>query len=128
MKYFLATIAGLWMVEGLSLLIAPRYVITTVRDWLALSPALLRWEAIPVCLGALLILVPQDLHYQPLWLVAGLAMMTKGAFLMAGPESWRRRTLDWCLTREDIDYRFWGLGLCTLALLLLHALGWAGTY
>jgi hypothetical protein len=25
-----------------------------------------------------------------------------------------------------VDYRFWGLGLCTLAVLLLHALGWIG--
>lgn len=27
---------------------------------------------------------------------------------------------------EDIDYRIRGLGLCTLAVLLLYALGWIG--
>ena len=32
----------------------------------------------------------------------------------------------WCVGREDIDYRFRGLGLCTLAVLLLYALGWIG--
>jgi len=26
----------------------------------------------------------------------------------------------------DLDYRFVGIGLCTLAALLLHALGWLG--
>ena len=53
-------------------------------------------------------------------------MMIKSLFLLTSPPSWRRLTLEWCLTREEVDYRFWGLGLCTLAILLLHALGWLG--
>jgi len=46
--------------------------------------------------------------------------------LWLGPTELRARLLEWCLSREDVDYRFWGLGLCALALLLLHALGWIG--
>jgi hypothetical protein len=60
-------------------------------------------------------------------MAAGTAMIVKGLFLALGPARIRKDVLEWCLQREDVDYRFWGLGLCTLAILLLHALGWLGT-
>ncbi len=126
MKYVLAAIAGVWAADGLSLLLAPRHVVTRVREVLAISPAVLRWEALATCLGIVLIVSTKELRYQPLWIITGIAIIVKGLFLATGPEPWRRRILEWCLTREDIDYRFWGLGLCALALLLLDALGWLG--
>lgn len=126
MKYVLAAIAGIWMADGLALLVAPRHVIARVKEVLVLAPSLLRWEGVAAGLGVLLLLGTQDLHYQPLWMAAGVAMVFKGLFLAAGPEGIRKDVLDWCLQREDVDYRFCGLGLCTLALLLLHALGWLG--
>jgi len=126
MKYLLAGIAGIWMADGLALLVAPRHVIARVREVLVLSPAVLRWEGIGVCLGLVLLTGTGGLHYQPLWLATGAAMIVKGMFLAMGPERFRKSVLEWCLQREDVDYRFWGLGLCALALLLLHALGWLG--
>ncbi len=122
MKYVLAAIAGIWVADGLSLLVAPTPIIARVREVLALAPRILRWEALAAFLGLVLVLGTQDLRYQPLWVVTGLAMMVKGVFLALGPESWRHRIVEWCLQREEIDYRFWGLGLCTLAILLLDAL------
>jgi uncharacterized protein YjeT (DUF2065 family) len=127
MKYVLAAIAGIWMADGLALLVAPRHVITQVREVLALSPAVLRWEGVAVCLGFILVLGTEGLHYQPLWMITGAAMIFKGLFLAVGPERWRKGVLEWCLQREDVDYRFWGLGLCGLAILMLHALGWLGS-
>jgi len=124
MKYVLAAIAGVWMADGLALLVAPRFVIARVRDVLTLTPAMLRWEGFAVLLGVVLLLGTDGLHYQPLWLITGVAMVAKGLFLATGPERWRKGVLEWCLHREDVDYRFWGLGLCALAVLLLHALGW----
>ena len=50
----------------------------------------------------------------------------KGAFLSIETRSWRRPANDWCVGRQGINYRFRGLGLCTLAVLLLYALGWIG--
>lgn len=126
MKYVLAAIAGVWMADGLALLVVPRHVIARVRDVLALSPAMLRWEGVAACLGIILLLGTEGLRYQPLWLITGVAMVIKSVFLAVGPEGWRKWLIEWCLRREDVDYRFWGLGLCTLALLLLHALGWLG--
>lgn len=123
----MAAIAGIWMADGLSLLVAPRQVMARVREMLVLSPGLLRWEGVAAFLGILLLLGGGGLHYQPLWMVAGTAMIVKGLFLALGPGRIRKDVLEWCLQREDVDYRFWGLGLCTLALLLLHALGWLGT-
>jgi uncharacterized protein YjeT (DUF2065 family) len=127
MKYILAAIAGIWMADGLALLVAPRHVIARVRDVLALSHSLLRWEAMAGILGILLVIGAQGLHYQPLWTITGMAMLVKGVFLAVGPEQWRRKVLTWCLHRDEVDYRFWGLALCTLALLLLHAIGWLGS-
>jgi uncharacterized protein YjeT (DUF2065 family) len=126
MTYVLAAIAGIWVADGLALLVAPRQVITRTRGVLNAAPALLRWEGLAICLGVLLLVGSQGLAYRPLWLITGVAMVAKGLFLAAGPERWRQPVLDWCLRREDVDYRFWGLALCTLALLLLHALGWMG--
>jgi uncharacterized protein YjeT (DUF2065 family) len=127
MKYFLAAIAGIWMADGLALLVAPRHVIARVREVLSLSPRMLRWEGVAASLGILLVIGAQELHYQLLWTIAGLTMLLKGLFLAAGPDQWRHQVLEWCLRREEVDYRFWGLGLCMLAILLLHALGWVGS-
>lgn len=124
--YLLATVAGIWMADGVCLLIAPRPLIEKLREVFAQSPSLFRWEVIPMILGLVLIASTQGFRHQPLWTVTGGAMIAKGIFLLASPASWRQPVLDWCLSREEIDYRFWGLGLCTLAILLLHALGWLG--
>lgn len=126
MKYVLAAIAGVWMADGLALLVAPRHVVSRMRDMLALSPSMLRWEALAACLGLVLFVGAEGLRYQPLWMFTGTAMLVKSLLLAVGPSRWRQGLLDWCLRRDDVDYRFWGLGLCTLALLLLHALGWLG--
>ncbi|MCH7566228.1 MAG: DUF2065 family protein [Nitrospirae bacterium] len=128
MNYVLAAIAGVWMADGLALLVVPRQVITRVREVLAVAPSMVRWELLAVCLGAILLIETEGFRYQPLWLVAGSAMVIKGLFLVLGPERWRHVLLEWCLRREDLDYRFWGLGLCALALLLLKALGWLGNH
>ena len=44
-------------------------------------------------------------------------------FLLSNDET-RESVLQWCLSREAVDYRIWGLGLCTLSVLLIHACGW----
>jgi uncharacterized protein YjeT (DUF2065 family) len=127
MTYVLAAIAGIWMADGLALLVAPSHVIARVREVLSLSPRMLRWEGVAASLGILLVIGAQELHYQLLWTIAGLSMLVKGLFLAVGPHQWRHQVLEWCLQREEVDYRFWGLGLCMLAVLLLHALGWVGS-
>jgi uncharacterized protein YjeT (DUF2065 family) len=125
-RYLLAMIAGIWMADGIALLVAPRQVMAQVRDVLALSPKLLSWEALAAGLGICLLAGTRGLHYEILWVMTGAAMVLKGVFIMMGPRQWRQSVLDWCLRREDVDYRFWGLGLCTLSVLLLHASGWIG--
>ncbi len=127
MSYVLAAIAGIRMADGMALLVAPRHVIARVRKALTLAPSLLRWESAAACLGVVLLLGTEGMQYQPLWMATGAAMVVKGLFLAVGPEPWRRWLVDWCMQREDVDYRFWGLGLCALAILLLHALGWLGS-
>ena len=124
MEYVLAAISGIWIADGLSLLVAPKQVIARVREVVELSPRILKWEAFASLLGLILLLGTKDLSYHLLWLIIGASMVLKGLFLAWGPEPLRDRVLTWCLQRDDIDYRFWGLGLCTLAILLLHALGW----
>lgn len=122
--YALATIAGIWFADGLLLLAVPRFIITHLRGTLTESPTILRWEWLAVLGGGIMLVAGQNLVYQPLWTMTAGAMIVKGLFLSMGPSEWRARVLDWCLNREDVDYRFCGLGLCTLATLLFHALGW----
>lgn len=124
--YALAALAGIWLADGMALLVAPRYIIAQVRELLQQSPSILRWELLAIIGGIFLFFAAQDLPYQWLWIVMAGGMIAKGAFLSIGPPSWRGPVIEWCIGREDIDYRFWGLGLCALAVLLLHALGWIG--
>ena len=124
MKYVLAAIAGVWMADGVALLVAPRQIIARMREVVALSPAVLRWEGIAICLGLVLLLGTDGVPYHPLWLITGAAMIFKGVFLTSGPDRWRKPLLEWCLERDEVDYRFVGLWLCALAILLLHSLGW----
>lgn len=119
-------IAGIWMADGIALLVAPRHVMDQVRHVVALSPKVLSWEALAAGLGLCLLAGSRGLHYEMLWLMTGAAMVLKGVFLTMGPQQWRQSVLDWCLRREDVDYRFWGLALCALSVLLLHASGWIG--
>lgn len=44
-----------------------------------------------------------------------VAMVVKGGFLLLSNEDTCRSVLQWCLSREAVDYRFWGLGLCALS-------------
>ncbi len=90
------------------------------------APHLLRWELASLWLGLILLFFTAHLPYQPLWWVTGLAMVVKGWFIVWGPPAWRDPVLTWCLNRDAVDYRFVGLWLCTLAVLLLHALGLLG--
>ena len=122
--FALATIAGIWFADGLLLLAVPRFIITHLRQTLTESPAILHWEWLAVVGGGIVLIAGQSLAYQPLWIITAGGMIVKGLFLSVGPSKWRNLVLEWCLSREDVDYRFWGLGLCALAMLLLHALGW----
>lgn len=111
------------MTDGLALLCFPLLVIRMVQESLHHNPHLLRWQAIGICLGFILIVGSSALPYQPLWWIAGVTMGIKSSLLAWGPAPWRESLLNWCFSREAIDYRFIGLGLCALAVLLLHALG-----
>ena len=117
-------IAGLWMADGLALLFAPERMIWTLRQSLNVAPSFLKWGGLAGVLGVVLLVSTQGIAYQPLWIAVGLSMIAKGIFLYAGSDLWRLRIVKWCLEREPIDYRIWGLGLCTLSVLLLDALNW----
>ncbi len=116
----------MWLADGIVLLMAPRFVMTQIRDVIRQSSRMLRWEAMSIVAGLLLAFAGQGLPYQPLWFITAAGMVCKGTFLTFGPQTWCDRVLDWCSGRDEVDLRFWGVGLCTLAVLLLHALGWIG--
>ena len=124
MSYLLMAIAGLWMADGLALLVAPLWIVGQVRQALSTSPSLLKWSGLTLVGGMILLLQASDLPYQVVWMVTGLAMVVKGGFFMLSNDDIRQSVLQWGLSREAVDYRFWGLGLCTLSLLLIHACGW----
>ena len=124
MSYLLMAIAGLWMADGLALLVAPLWIVGQVRQALSTSPSLAKWSGLTLVGGMILLLQASDLPYPVVWMVTGLAMVTKGGFFLLSNDEIRQSVLQWSLSREAVDYRFWGLGLCTLSLLLIHACGW----
>jgi len=124
--YALAAIAGIWLADSLSLLLVPLFMVERLREVIRQQPTIWTWQWLSVVAGAVLLFAALPLRYQPLWILTALAILIKGVFLAMGPEVWRSRLVEWCLNRDDVDYRFVGIGLCTLAALLLHALGWLG--
>lgn len=125
-EYALAIIAGMWLADGLALLVAPRFIIGQVRTAIQINITLWPWQLFAVLAGIVLFWAGFELRYQPLWICAAGGMVCKGLFLAFAPTQRRERVVAWSLGRGDVDYRFWGLGLCALAVLLLHALGWIG--
>jgi len=124
MSYLLLAIAGLWMADGLALLVAPLRTVGLVRQALSTSPSLAKWSGVTLAAGLVLLLQASDLIYPGLWMVTGIAMVAKGGFFLLSNDEMRHSVLHWSLSREAVDYRFWGLGLCTLSVLLIHASGW----
>ena len=120
MSYLLMAIAGLWMADGLALLVAPLWIVGQVRQALSTSPSLAKWSGLTLVGGMILLLQASDLPYQVLWMVTGLAMVAKGGFFLLSNDEIRQSVLQWGLSREAVDYRFWGLGLCALSVLLIH--------
>jgi hypothetical protein len=125
-EYALACLAGVWLADGVALLTAPRVVMNRVREIVLNKPELFRWQSLAVVAGLALLILGFDLPHALLWIMAGIGMMVKGLLLWLGPATLREQVLEWCVTRDNVDYRIWGLGLCILAVLLLHALGWIG--
>ena len=111
------------MADGLALLVAPLRMIALLKESLVSSPSIMKWSGLSVALGVILLSQGGGLPYHPLWLITGLAMLGKGIFFLWASDEQRLVALQWCLKREAVDYRFWGLGLCTLSLLLLDAVG-----
>ena len=124
MSYLLMAIAGLWMADGLALLVAPLWIVGQVRQALSISPSLAKWSGLTLVGGMILLLQASDLTYPIVWMVTGLAMVAKGGFFLLSNDEIRQSVLQWGLSREAVDYRFWGMGLCTLSVLLIHACGW----
>ena len=123
MRYLLMAIAGLWMADGLALLVAPLRMIALLKESLVVSPSIMNWSGLSMVLGSILLIQSGELLYHPLWLITGLAMLGKGFFFLWASDKRRSVMLQWCLKRDAVDYRFLGLGLCALSLLLLDAVG-----
>lgn len=124
--WFLMAIAGLWMADGVALLVAPLWVVERMRHVVLTSTAMSTWSGVTLVAGLILIFASPDLDYQALWVVMGVAMMAKGGVLLLASDDTCQALLRWWMSREAVDYRFTGLVLCVLSLLLLHALGGFG--
>jgi hypothetical protein len=62
-------IAGLWMADGVALLIAPERLIATLRQSLIAAPGFLKWGGVAALLGIFLLFGTRGVPYQPLWMV-----------------------------------------------------------
>ena len=123
MVWLLMAIAGLWMADGVALLVAPLWIVGRMRSILLAAPAMTPWSGVTLVAGLVLCVAAPELAYPALWMVAGAAMTAKGGFFLLAHEDRRQAVLQWCLSREAVDYRLAGLVLCALSLLLFHALG-----
>lgn len=125
-SFVLGALVFIWLTDGFALLIAPRFIVEQVREMIAKDPSMFKWGIFSTLAGTALGIFSFDLFLHPLWVGVGIVMIIKGCGLWLAPERIRGPVVAWCLSREDVDYRFAGLALCGLAVLLLRALGWIG--
>jgi len=92
-EYALGLLAGVWLADGASLLIAPRAVMNWVREVIVKTPDVFRWQILGIAAGVALFALGLDLAYQPLWVITALGMIAKGLFLWLGPAKLRKRIL-----------------------------------
>ena len=59
--------AGLWMADGLALLVAPLWIVGQVRQALSTSPSLAKWSGLTLVGGMILLLQASDLIYPAVW-------------------------------------------------------------
>ena len=59
--YALAALAGVWLADGIALLVAPRYIITQVLELPQQSSAILCWELVATIGGVFLFFAAQEL-------------------------------------------------------------------
>ena len=64
--YALAAIAGIWLADGCSLLLAPRFMVERLREVIRQQPAIWTWQWLSVVAGAVLLIAALPLIYQPL--------------------------------------------------------------
>jgi hypothetical protein len=57
----LAALAGIRLADDMALMLAPRYIITQVRELLQQSPAILQWELLAIIGGVFLLFASQEL-------------------------------------------------------------------
>jgi len=55
MSYLLMAIAGLWMADGVALLVAPLWTVGQVRQALSISPSLVKWSGVTLAAGLILL-------------------------------------------------------------------------
>ena len=67
MSYLLVAIAGLWMADGLALLLVPLRMIALLKESLVSSPAIVSWSGLSLALGVILLIEGEELSYHPLW-------------------------------------------------------------
>jgi len=60
----LAALAGIRLADDMALMLAPRYIITHVRELLQQSSAILRWELFSIIEGVFLLFSLQELPCQ----------------------------------------------------------------
>ncbi|MEX5212899.1 MAG: hypothetical protein NW703_01930 [Nitrospiraceae bacterium] len=123
----LTLLAVTWAIDGLALVFSPRTAMELLRNYLDRDTGLSRWWGLTGLMGLALLVLPEMFRFQPLWLLVGGAMILKGLFVGLAPETWRKPAVAWSVSREDVDYRLWGLALCTFALLLGKGLGAFGS-
>lgn len=96
-EYALAMIAGVWLADGVALLVAPRFVIDHVRMAIQINTALWPWQLFAIVAGVVLLWAGRELQYQPLWICAAGGMLSKGVFLAFAPAQMREKLMAWSL-------------------------------
>ncbi|HEY6288813.1 MAG TPA: hypothetical protein VIW48_05145 [Nitrospiraceae bacterium] len=95
MDNVLAALAGIRLADDMALMLAPRYIITQVRELLQQSPAILQWELLAIIGGVFLLFASQELPYQWLRMVTAGDTIAKGTFLSIETRSWRGPVIDY---------------------------------
>jgi len=121
MQYFLYSVALLWVVFGIGLMLLPERVrklyerFGKIKNTKSLG-------AIPIAFGLLFFLSMDDLRVESIGYALGLMAIFKGFYLLIIKEKQVKEVMDWWIKSPVPVFRMWGMFLMALAIILLSVI------
>lgn len=120
MEIFLWIISIFWLIAGCAFLIIPIPAKDLIKKMTKLPKLLL--GIIPSIVGILFLLASPTSSWSWFIAILGMLALLKGIFVLISPVGLIKNTLGWWFNQPSSLYRFWGIIMLILAILVISSI------